>query len=333
MRAHLRNPLSIRSYRAGSERPPITNSKSSTEGGYEPTNPLPFLFQQYLQSFSRNFVRDSSPQCLPSRRSCLPNCSISTTVIGRRIRYLASDSPWRRCQARVNTSSLLSLVPRSSPSYMTRSGARTPATLCRIRAPISHSIRLYTKYNNGRVSEGLGRRGNQSRVEHVVISSGKANVVSGVGRSLTRPDRHHLDADPLKIQVIARGTTAASFVHGVSMPQTMQATTSAFSLPNSPGVVVTAGTLKHGACRLVAHTTPQQKARVKPQRLSLATSPISQTHNQSWTKRSRRNCRRRCERRWPMLSTSSWILLTTPLMNHPSRLAKRISDSSPLPIL
>jgi hypothetical protein len=34
---------------------------------------------------------------------------------------------------------------------------------------------------------GLGRRGNLSQVEHVATSSGKANVVSGVGKSPHRP--------------------------------------------------------------------------------------------------------------------------------------------------
>ena len=57
---------------------------------------------------------------------------------------------------------------------------------------------------------------------------------------------NHLDLDPLQILVIVRGTTAVSFAHGVSTLQTMRVTMSASLLLNSPGVVVTVETLKHG---------------------------------------------------------------------------------------
>jgi len=122
-----KNSPSIHSYQACNPRnpntTPFTNQRINESTAIPPPHP---------QTLSQNLIRDSLPQCPPSRRSCLPSCSTSTTVIGRRTHYLALDSPWRRCQAHVNMSSLLSLVPRSSPSYMTRSGAPTPATLCRI---------------------------------------------------------------------------------------------------------------------------------------------------------------------------------------------------------
>jgi len=180
---------------------------------------------------------------------------------------------------------------------MRRSGAHTPATSSQIRVPISHYTPLCMKYNNDRALEGPGRRESQSQVERVVISSGKASVASDAGKSPHPPDHHHLDPDPSTIPVIARGTTAASFAHGVSMLRAMQATTSASSLPSSLGVVVTAETLKHGGYQLVVRTTLQQKVRAKLQRLSLATSPISRTHNRSRIRQSRQNYRRRCGRR------------------------------------
>ena len=74
---------------------------------YKSTNPSRFISTCTSTTLSRNDTKDSSPQCPPSHRSCLPNCSISTTVIGHRTHYLALDSPWRRCQAHANTSSLL----------------------------------------------------------------------------------------------------------------------------------------------------------------------------------------------------------------------------------
>ena len=150
---------------------------------------------------------------------------------------------------------------------------------------------------------------------------------------ITYSDGRHLDLDPLQIPVIAHGMTVVSFAHDVSMLQTMRATTSASSLLNNPEVVVTVETLKHGGYRSVVRTTLQRKAQVKPQRLSLATLPIFQTLNQSRTKRSQGSYRRRCVRRWLTPSTSSWTLLTTHPMNHPSRPAKQISGSSLLPIL
>lgn len=182
---------------------------------------------------------------------------------------------------------------------MTRSGVRTPATLCRIRAPISHCTRLCTKYNNGRVSEGPGRKENQSQVERVAISSGKANAASDVGGSSHPPRSHHPDVDPLPLPAIARGTIAASFARGVSTLQVMRDITLASSLPNSLEVAATAATLKRGGYQSVAPITLQQRrrAQAKPQKSSLVTLPISQTHNQSRISRSRRSCRRRCERR------------------------------------
>ena len=171
--------------------PPISSSQSPGSGRlptYKSTNHLLPLFHRTSTTPPRDLTRDTSSQCPPSRRSCLPNCSTSTTAIGRRTRYLASDSPWRRCQVHANTNSLLSLAQRSLPSCTTRSGVRMLATLCRIRAPISHYTRLYTKYNNGRVSEELGKRGTQSRAERVATYLGKANVASDAGRS-RRPPR------------------------------------------------------------------------------------------------------------------------------------------------
>ena len=144
---------------------------------------------------------------------------------------------------------------------------------------------------------GLGRRGNLCQVERVATSSGKANVVSGVGKLPARPDHHHLDLDPLQTPVIVHGTTAVSFAHGAFMLQTTRVTTSASSSHSSPVVVVTAGTLKHGGYQSVVPTTLQQKVRAKPRRSPLATSSTFQTHNQSWIRRSRQNYRRRCERR------------------------------------
>jgi len=100
---------------------------------------------------------------------------------------------------------------------------------------------------------------------------------------LTRPDpdHHHLDTDPSLIPAIVRLTTSPSFAHGVFMLQAMRITTSASSSPSSLWIVVTVETLKHGGYQLVVLTTLQQKVQVKPQRLSRATLPISQTHNQS----------------------------------------------------
>ena len=166
-------------------------------------------------------------------------------------------------------SSLLSLVPRSSPSCMTRSGAHTPATSRRTQAPVSHFIYLYTNYSNDKVSVGLGRSGNRSQVERVAISSGKANVASVVGTHLTFTDHLELDLSPTP--AIARGTTVASSVHGVSTQRTMRVTTSASLLLNSPGVVVTAETLKHGGYRLVVHTILPRRAQAERQKLSPAT--------------------------------------------------------------
>jgi len=179
---------------------------------------------------------------------------------------------------------------------MRRSGAHMLATSSQIRAPISLYMPPYTKYNNGRALEGPGRRENQSQVERVVISSGRVNVASGVGKSPHPFDRHHLDPDPSTIPVIAHGTTAASFAHGVFTLQAMLVTMSASSLLNSLGVVVTVETLKHGGYRSGVRITLQQKVQAKPQRLLLVTLPISRTHNQSRIRRSHRNYRRRCER-------------------------------------
>ena len=150
---------------------------------------------------------------------------------------------------------------------------------------------------------------------------------------VAHPDHHHLDLGSFPIPVIVRGTTAASFAHGVFMLQTMRVTTSASSLPNSPGVAVTAEMVKHGGYKSVVRTTLQRKAQAKRQRSSLATSPIFQTLNQSRIKWSQRSCRRRCERQWPMPSTSFWTLSTIPPMNRQFQQAKQISDSSLPPIL
>lgn len=179
---------------------------------------------------------------------------------------------------------------------MRRSGALTQATSSQIRTPISLCMPPYMKYNSDRALEGPGRRENQSQVERVVTSSGKVNVASGVGTSPHPPDHHHLDPDPSTNPVIVRGMTAVCFAHGVFTLQAMPATTSASSLPNSLGVVATVETLKHGGYQLGVRITLQQKVQAKPQRLSLATLPISRTHNQSRIRQSHRNCRRRCER-------------------------------------
>jgi hypothetical protein len=83
---------------------------------------------------------------------------------------------------------------------------------------------------------------------------------------VVHPDHHHLGLDSLPIPVTVRGTTAASFAHGVFTLQITRVTTSASLLPNSPGVVVTAETAKHGGFKSVVHTTLQQKAQAKRQR-------------------------------------------------------------------
>ena len=160
-----------------------------------------------------------------------------------------------------------------------RSGAHMPTSSCRTLVPTFHCTRPYTNYSIAWVLEGLGRRGNQSQVERVETSSGRVNVVSGVGK--WPPISHSLDAEPPRLQVIVHGTTAASFAHDASTLLAIRAIMSAFLSLSNLGVVVTAEMLKRGGCRSVVHTILQQRVRAKHQRPSPETLLTFRIHNPS----------------------------------------------------